>query len=354
MKTIKIGLIGAGGNTRTRHIPGFKAIENVELSAVANRSMGSSKKIAAEFGVREVATNWRQIIENPDIDAVCIGTWPYMHCPITIAALENHKHVLCEARMALNANEAHKMLDVSRKNPDLIAQIVPAPHTLAIDQTIIELIGSGFIGDLISMDGRINSGSDFPMSKSPPHWRHNKDLSGNNIMNMGIWYEAIMRWLGDMTGVFALGKTTISHRLDAEKRRIPMPIPDHIDILGHFAQGGQMRLTVSTVIGLSPTEVDLLIFGTKGTLRVLQKKDAEIELFAGDKNASQLERIMIEPDKKGKWRVEEEFVNAIRGIEEITHTDFTTGAKYMEWTDAVTISMQTRELVPLPLSNGMR
>ena len=58
--------------------------------------------------------------------------------------------------------------------------------------------------------------------------------------------------------------------------------------------------------------------------------------------ASQLERIMIEPEKKGKWRVKEEFVNAIRGIEEITHTDFTTGAKYMEWTDAVTISMQTR------------
>jgi len=87
---------------------------------------------------------------------------------------------------------------------------------------------------------------------------------------------------------------------------------------------------------------------------ILQKKDDEIELFAGDKNASQLERIMIESEKKGKWRVEEEFVNAIRGIEEITHTDFTTGAKYMEWTDAVTISMQTRELVPLPLSNGMR
>ena len=354
MKTIKIGLIGAGGNTRTRHIPGFKAIENIELLAVANRSMDSSKKIAAEFGVQEVAFNWRHIIENPDIDAVCIGTWPYMHCPITIAALENNKHVLCEARMALNAGEAHKMLDISRQNPHLVAQIVPAPHTLNLDQTINELIGSGFIGDVISMDGRINSGSDFPKPNSPPHWRHNKDLSGNNIMNMGIWYEAIMRWLGDMTDVFALGKTTISHRIDERNRRIPMPIPDHIDILGNFAQGGQMRLTVSTVIGLSPTEVDLFIFGTKGTLRVLQTKGTEIELFAGDKKALQLEPVNIEPEKKGKWRVEEEFINAIRGLEEITHTDFTTASKYMEWTDAVTISMQTRELVPLPLSNGTR
>ena len=53
MKTINVGLIGAGGNTRTRHIPGFKAIENIELSAVANRSMESSKKIAAELRNRE-------------------------------------------------------------------------------------------------------------------------------------------------------------------------------------------------------------------------------------------------------------------------------------------------------------
>ena len=50
METIKIGLIGAGGNTRTRHIPGFLNIENIELTAVANRSLESSKKIADEFG----------------------------------------------------------------------------------------------------------------------------------------------------------------------------------------------------------------------------------------------------------------------------------------------------------------
>ena len=98
--------------------------------------MESPKKIAAEFGVREVAASWRQIIENPDIDAVCIGTWPYMHCPITIAALENHKHVLCEARMALNAREAHKMLDISRKNKNINIRnteiTVPFPFNLVL------------------------------------------------------------------------------------------------------------------------------------------------------------------------------------------------------------------------------
>ena len=106
MDSIKIGLIGAGGNTKTRHIPGFQALQNVEVVSVANRSIASSRAVADEFGIPEVVNNWQDIIDDPRIDAVSIGTWPYMHCPITTAALENGKHVLCEARMALNSVEA--------------------------------------------------------------------------------------------------------------------------------------------------------------------------------------------------------------------------------------------------------
>ena len=90
-----------------------------------------------------------------------------------------------------------------------------------------------------------------------------------------------MRWLGDMTGVFALGKT-ISHRVDAEKRRIPMPIPDHIDILGHFAQGGQV-LQFLLLSGSRPPKLTCL-FLNKRNASSSSKKDAEIELFAGDKS----------------------------------------------------------------------
>ncbi len=59
--------------------------------------------------------------------------------------------------------------------------------------------------------------------------------------------------------------------------------------------------------------------------------------------------IDIPDDKKGGWRVEEEFINAIRGIEPITHTNFYDGVRYMEFTDAVTMSIQTGERIQLPL-----
>ena len=78
--SINIGLIGAGGNVKLRHIPGFQAIDGVNVTAVSNRSIASGKKIAEEFGIQNVYGNWIEVMEDPEIDAICIGTWPYMHC----------------------------------------------------------------------------------------------------------------------------------------------------------------------------------------------------------------------------------------------------------------------------------
>ena len=203
---LRVGIVGAGANTRKFHIPGLQKQPGVEVVAVANRSRESGQRAASEFGIPRVADHWREIVEDDGIDAVCIGTWPYLHAPVTIAALEEGKHVLCEARMAMNASQAHAMLETARANPQLTAQIVPAPHTLALDRTIVEMIGDGYIGDLVAVDAHVTLGSGFPAWDAPPHWRHSRDLSGNNIMMMGIWYEAMMRWVGPASTVTALAQ----------------------------------------------------------------------------------------------------------------------------------------------------
>ena len=121
---IKVGVIGAGDNTRVRHIPGLQAIEGVEIVSVCNRSRESSQRVADAMGIPQVYDDWRALIASDEINAVMIGTWPYMHCEMTCAALEAGKHVMCEARMAMNAAEAHTMLRASQSHPDLVAQIV--------------------------------------------------------------------------------------------------------------------------------------------------------------------------------------------------------------------------------------
>src|SRR6266516_7661720 len=119
-QTIRVGFVGAGANTRLHHLPKLKAQPGVELVAVANRSKESGERVAKEFGIARVHGDWREVVQAKDIDAICIGTWPYTHCEMTVAALEAGKHVLCEARMAMNATEGRRMLEASRKHPNLV------------------------------------------------------------------------------------------------------------------------------------------------------------------------------------------------------------------------------------------
>lgn len=353
MAEISVGLIGAGTNTKKRHIPGLEAQQDIEIVAVANRTRESGEKVATEFEIPKVCDSWLDILDDEDIDAVCIGTWPYMHATMAIAALEAGKHVLVEARMAMNSEEAREMLAISKANPDLVAQVVPAPHTLSVDRSIIDLINTGYIGDLVNLRVAIAANSAFPNREAPIHWRHDRDLSGNNIMTMGIWYEALMRWVGPATSVQALGQVVVKHRNDENGRRRAISIPDHVDILCQMAAGGTMNMTVTQVSGLAPS-LDVWVYGTEGTLRLEAAEFADpaapgLRLSAGKRGERGLREMPIPPEKRGKWRVEEEFINAIRGLEPVTHTNFADGVKYMEWTDAVTEALQTAKAVQLPL-----
>ena len=62
-------------------------------------------KAAKELDIPKAYGDWTEIIAEKTVDAVCVGTWPYTHAQMTIAALDAGKHVLYEARMAMNARQ---------------------------------------------------------------------------------------------------------------------------------------------------------------------------------------------------------------------------------------------------------
>lgn len=340
-QTIRVGVVGAGANTVSRHIPGLQAIEGVQVMTVCNRSRESSQRVATQLGIPEIQDNWVALIHDPNIDVVVIGTWPYMHCRLVLAALEANKHVMCEARMSMNAAEAHQMRTASRLRPHLVAQIVPSPFTLRVDKTVKRLLAEGYLGELLAIE--VRAGGAFLDKSAPLHWRQDFDLSGLNIMTMGIWYEAMLRWVGEATNVMAMGKTYVKARKDGDGVIRSVRIPEHIDILADMACGAQMHVQVSNVAGLAGAP-EAWLFGSEGTLRFTQNK-----LFGGKKSDSTLAEIDIPASEAGAWRVEEEFVNAIRGKEVITHTNFEDGVKYMEFTEAVTRSMTEGRAIRLPL-----
>ena len=337
-RVIRVGIIGAGRNTTTMHIPKLQALDGVEIVSICNRSHESSERVAQQFGIPTIYDKWWELAAAPDTNAIVIGTWPYLHCPATLAALAADKHVMCEARMAMNASETAAMLDAARAHPQLVTQIVPSPMTLRVDKTIKRLIDQGYVGHILAVE--VRAGNAFLNSESPLHWRQDFDLSGFNVMNLGVWYEALMRWVGEAKGVMAMGKTFVKMRSNPQTGSMKaVRIPEHVNVIADMACGAQAHFTVSMV---TPDEV--ILFGSNGTLRFSEGK-----LYGGERDDAALQEITNPPDEEGGWRVEEEFVNAIRGKEIVTHTTFEDGVKYMQFTEAVARSMAQRVAVSLPL-----
>ena len=338
---IRIGVIGAGANTKKFHIPGLQVLEGVEIISVCNRSYQSSKKIADQFNIPTIYEHWSQLIEATDTDAIVIGTWPYTHCPMTMAALNADKHVLCEARMAMDSHQAHAMLDAALAKQNLITQIVPSPFTLKVDNTIKRLIASGFLGDILAIE--VKHYGNFIDRDAPLHWRHDIELSGLNIMTMGIFYEAIIRWIGPASKVMAMGKTFVKMRKDPQTGLLrSVQIPEHLDVLAEMVCGAQARFSISNVTGLQPG-LEFILFGSQGTLKFMDNR-----LLGGQRSDKSLAEIPIPPEEEGSWRVEEEFISAIEGKELVSRTTFEDGVKYMEFTEAVSLSMREEQAISLP------
>ena len=342
-QTIRVGFVGAGGNTRLRHVPGLQKQTGVELIAVSNRSRESGERVAKEFGIARVYGDWRELVKASDIDAVCIGTWPNTHREITIAALEAGKHVLCEARMGMDAADGRRMLEAARRAPQLIAQLVPAPNTLEVDATLQQLVADGYVGEVLAVEVRATQGR-FVDPDEPLHWRQDITLSGLNTMNMGIWYEAMMLWVGPARRVMAMTKIAVPRRRDDTGASREVRIPDHVDILATLEGGGVAHLRFSAVTALGPAS-GAWIFGTEGTLRL--EADAK-RVSGGRRGDKELREIPIPAERRIGWRVEEEFVNAIRGQEKVSRTTFEDGVRYMEFTDAVARSAASGQAVDVP------
>ncbi|MCH2527521.1 MAG: Gfo/Idh/MocA family oxidoreductase [Dehalococcoidia bacterium] len=340
---IRVGLIGAGGNVRNRHIPGFQKVDGLEIVAVANRSVESGRAIADQFDIPRVYGSWRELLEDDDINAVCIGTWPYMHKTMTIAALESGKHVLTEARMANTTEEAKAMLEASRKHPDLVCQLTPTSTTYKIDRIIQRLVREGFLGELLSVEVQALQNR-FADLGGDLHWRHDRELSGYNTLNIGAAYESMMRWFGRGTNVMAMSKIHVPYRRNSKGELVSVSIPDHVDILYELANNAQVHMRMSATTGHS-TGNQMWFYGTEGTIYIDQQQN----VFGGRLDEDGLSEIANPLESQAYYRVEEEFSNAIRGVEQITMVSFETGVHYIEWSEAVSRSAQTRKMVTLPL-----
>jgi predicted dehydrogenase len=110
MKSTKfrVGLIGAGGIAQTQHIPGWKAIPEAEIVAVADVNLKTAQKVGQEHKIPRVFSDFRELVKL-DLDAVDICTPNRVHTLAVLAALSAGKHVICEKPLAVSTREVRQM-----------------------------------------------------------------------------------------------------------------------------------------------------------------------------------------------------------------------------------------------------
>ena len=201
--------------------------------------------------------NWADLLAVPDLDVIWIGTPPYMHSAVTISALEAGKHVFCQARMAMDLAEAEEMLAASKRYPELVTMLCPPPYGLRGDLLVKKLLAEDFIGRPHSLRLQSFNGN-YLNPEKPAHWRQKIEISGLNVLTLGIYVEVLQRWFGNISGVFARGKI-----LQPMRQGYEVVIPDQLQVLCRFDNGAEGVLEFSGVHALAPGD-RLRFTATKG------------------------------------------------------------------------------------------
>ncbi|WP_134698692.1 Gfo/Idh/MocA family protein [Ammoniphilus sp. YIM 78166] len=219
MKKMNIGMIGAGFMGKA-HALSYAAMPMFFWPApaipvrkmVADVNEKAAKDAAERLGFESYTSDWRKMIENPDIDLIDIVTPNDSHAEIAIAAARAGKHIICEKPLARDAAEAKTMLDAVKASgvKHMVAFNYRRTPAVALAKKYIE---EGSLGKILNFRGTyLQDWSADP--NSPLSWRFQKKIAGSGALgDIGTHVIDFARYLvGEISEVMASTKTWIPER----------------------------------------------------------------------------------------------------------------------------------------------
>jgi len=174
MKKWKTAVFGSGFMGRV-HVEALRRLGSVDLYEIADPELGAARRLAAQFPVRRVDTDYHRILEDPALDAVHICTPNALHFAMAKAALEAGKHVLCEKPLATSVEEARQLVAAaartSRRNC--------LNHNLRyypMVQQMRRLCQAGELGEILVLQGTYSQ--DWLLYDTDWNWRVDSAIGG--------------------------------------------------------------------------------------------------------------------------------------------------------------------------------
>lgn len=194
MKKIGVAVIGCGTIANSAHLPSYAKVEGVEIKYLVDILPEKAEKAKSDFQLEtaEIVTDYRDILNDPEIDAVSVCLPNYLHAPVTIAFLDAGKDVLCEKPIALNIGEALKMKEHADQNGRILNIGVVNRFNTAVNK-IKESIERGELGSLYHIYCSFRSYRSIPGMGS---WFTTKEMSGGGVLiDWGVHFIDLIQYV---------------------------------------------------------------------------------------------------------------------------------------------------------------
>lgn len=301
MKEVRIGLIGTGfmGKAHATAYQNVPAVFGTEigvpvLTMLADIDAGTIERNARSFGIPRWTTDWRELVNDPEVDVVDITTPNHLHAEMAIAAAQAGKHVYCEKPLALSAAEAKTIVDAVEA-AGVISLVGFNYLKNPIQGFAKEIIESGELGEITLFRGMFDQ--DILVDPAIPFsWRMDKQLAGSGALgDLGAHTISLAHFLvGDMVEVCGMRETVIKERTvaaggsgyaakaDANAGKRAVENEDVIQFLARFQNGAIGTLGTSRIASGRKIGLGYEIQGTNGALLFAQERMNEIQLYRND------------------------------------------------------------------------
>ncbi|MEO0565455.1 MAG: Gfo/Idh/MocA family oxidoreductase [Chloroflexota bacterium] len=179
--TLNWGILATGG-IATNMAQALNFIPQANLVAVASRSIDRAQQFADRWNIPYAYGSYEELVANPDIDVVYIGTPHPAHMDNILMSLNAGKHVLCEKPLTLNAAQAERCIAAAKANDRFLMEAVWMRFIPAIVK-LRQLIAEGAIGDILMIHAHIN----MALSSNPRDRVLNPVLGGGALLDVGIY-----------------------------------------------------------------------------------------------------------------------------------------------------------------------
>lgn len=371
--SINIGLVGAGfmgkahSNAWLRVADFFDVPLTPHLHSVCGRDEAEVTAFARRFHWQNEVTSWEQLIDAKDIHAVDICTPNNLHLPVTLAAADAGKHILCEKPMARSTEEAEKMYDAVTRAGVVHMMIFNYRFVPAI-RLASQFICEGKIGEIRHFNAVYYqdwlTDPTFPIT-----WRHDAEASGSGAHgDMNAHIVDLARFLvGEFQSVTGARKTFTQERpLRSGKGKGKVTTDDATSFLATFGNGALGSFQATRMAPGRKNYLRLEIFGSLGSLSFNLERLNELNFCPADSHSADrgFRNILVtDPDHPyvNAWwppghtlgwehtfiHQLKEFLQAI-GSKKSATPDFYDGLRCQQVLDAVMVSVDKQKWIDIP------